>query len=1126
MTLATVATLVDAIRQYHLLEPAQLDQLAAWQTGVADPHALAKRLLEKDWLTPFQVNHLLQGRAHNLLLGPYIILERLGEGGTGQVYKARHQRMRRVAALKVIRRELLAETEVVARFYREIQVASQVAHPNVVHAYDAGPNGETHFLAMEYVKGIDLHRLVKQNGWLPVDQACDYVRQAARGLQHIHEHGLVHRDVKPSNLLLTEVNPPGSGQAVVKLLDLGLARFERPLQGELTGSFTPVGGVMMGTPDYMAPEQALDMHQADIRSDIYSLGCTLYYLLTAQPPFPGGTLAQKLLWHQQVKPPPVTSLRPEMPAGVQTVLERMLAKSPAERHLTPIAVVHDLEAAVNGRGLPLAASASPGADEAAPAALPVSEADALAELDDIPAAIEPTAPALPSGLTRALLAQMSSPEEEGTAILPTEPVATAIVADRPASPSPLMPLMPPTEIDRPPVKRTLWPRLAGLAVGSAVLLGGAVLLWGLFGGGGSATRRDTVAEIRPTVSRQTLPKLTQRPIPADEAFDWQPKELVAVLGEHRLRHWGVVQNVGFNARGANAFSYGTDHVLRVWNVANGREVNAFTERKGLGAPKTLSPDGKTLAYTGADFAVQFLDMRTGKDGTACIGHKNRVQLLNFSRDSKTLGSASQDGSIRLWSAGTGKERALLPKDPQAAIVSFALSSDGKLVAQSGANFTVRLWDVIEKKEKAVLSGHKHHALALEFSPDNQLLASGSLDRTVRVWNLATLKEHLLLQGYANPVTALAISPDGKTLVSGSLDGYLKVWDLGAGKEGLGQPGHLAGVNSLAISPNGKTLISGAADGTVRLWELATLKELFPTTGHRALVRHIAFSPDGKSLVSASGDKFIHLWDLANASQRLSFVSTPEPTPQLATQAVVFVPPDGQAVATANHDGSIRLFQAASGKEERILFQLPGLLPTDLAYARNGSALAAALSDFSIRLLDPATGKERALLKGHTARLHALAFSPDHQLLASGGADGKLRLWNVATGSERWVAPESIGAIAALAFSPDGKTVAAGGGDDRFVHLFDVAGQSVRGTLSGHANRITGLAYSPVENIIAASGLDGRIIVWNAESRNVIREWQLPGIVWNVAFAPDGRHLAVANSNGTIYILQVPPPAAK
>src|SRR5262249_28729803 len=154
-------------------------------------------LIERGWLTAFQVNLLFQGRAADLMLGHYVVLERLGEGGTGQVFKARHQKLGRTVAVKVIRPELLTDPEVVARFYREVQVLSQMSHPNVVHAYDAGPIDATHFLAMEYVEGVDLDRRVKEQGPLPLALACDYIRQAALGLQHAHEKGLVHRDIKP-----------------------------------------------------------------------------------------------------------------------------------------------------------------------------------------------------------------------------------------------------------------------------------------------------------------------------------------------------------------------------------------------------------------------------------------------------------------------------------------------------------------------------------------------------------------------------------------------------------------------------------------------------------------------------------------------------------------------------------------------------------------------------------------------------------------------------------------------------------------------------------------------------------------------------------------------------------------
>jgi hypothetical protein len=269
-------------------------------------------------------------------------VKRLGEGGTGQVFQARHQKLGRLVALKIIRPDLVADPEVVGRFYREVQLLSRLTHPNIVHAYDAGPIGRTHFLVMEYVAGIDLSQLVKQKGPLPVAEACAYVRQAALGLQHAHAQGLVHRDIKPPNLLLTHGGEHG---ALVKLLDLGLARLagkDGVASGEKTSLLTPAGALSMGTPDYMAPEQALDFHAADIRADIYSLGCTLWYLLTGQPPFPGGTLAVKLLAHQQRELPALEQLRPNVPASLALVIRRMLAKAPDERYQTPLEVAEAL----------------------------------------------------------------------------------------------------------------------------------------------------------------------------------------------------------------------------------------------------------------------------------------------------------------------------------------------------------------------------------------------------------------------------------------------------------------------------------------------------------------------------------------------------------------------------------------------------------------------------------------------------------------------------------------------------------------------------------------------------------------------------------------------------------------
>jgi serine/threonine-protein kinase len=259
----------------------------------------------------------------------YEILGRVGAGGMGQVYKARHVRLDRVVALKVIQPERLGSPDAVRRFYREARAAARLVHPNLVTVYDVDEAGGVHFLAMEYVDGVDLGRQVRERGPLPVARACEYARQAADGLQHVHERGLVHRDIKPANLLLS----PDGRQ--VKILDLGLARLDAAAPvGEGTSELTQ-SGTLMGTPAFLAPEQARDARRADIRSDLYSLGCTLYYLLTGRQPFPGQSLAEVIVQHQLDEPESVTKLRPDVPAGVAAVLRRLMAKRPEDRYQTP-----------------------------------------------------------------------------------------------------------------------------------------------------------------------------------------------------------------------------------------------------------------------------------------------------------------------------------------------------------------------------------------------------------------------------------------------------------------------------------------------------------------------------------------------------------------------------------------------------------------------------------------------------------------------------------------------------------------------------------------------------------------------------------------------------------------------
>jgi CheY-like chemotaxis protein/tRNA A-37 threonylcarbamoyl transferase component Bud32 len=265
-------------------------------------------------------------------IGDYQVLEELGRGGMGIVYKARHVRMDRMVALKVIDRSYLAQATSVARFYQEIQAAARLSHVNIVLAYDASQFGDTHYFAMEFCEGEDLSRLVKRDGPLSVARACEYVRQVALGLQHAHDRGFVHRDIKPSNLILVGGGGSDRRDDVVKILDFGLALLHQPTEPK--GSELTREGVVIGSTDYMAPEQWLNAHKVDGRADLYSLGCVLYYLLTGQVPFPAEEPMEKMLKHHLDEATPVEQLRAEVPLKVARVVRRLMAKKAEERYQT------------------------------------------------------------------------------------------------------------------------------------------------------------------------------------------------------------------------------------------------------------------------------------------------------------------------------------------------------------------------------------------------------------------------------------------------------------------------------------------------------------------------------------------------------------------------------------------------------------------------------------------------------------------------------------------------------------------------------------------------------------------------------------------------------------------------
>jgi serine/threonine protein kinase len=326
---------VKRLEESGLVAATALQEFLPPRAAPRDAEELAKLLVRRKCLTKFQAEEVYRGKGKLLRLGNYLLLEKIGAGGMGQVFKARHQRMDRLVAIKLLPAAVMNDKDAIARFEREVKAVARLSHPNIVAAHDSDCAENVHFLVMELVDGTDLAALVRKNGALPVDHAIDYVMQAAKGLAAAHAQGIVHRDVKPANLLVDR-------NGVVKVLDLGLARLHTDGDGGTLTDLTSTGTIM-GTIDYMAPEQALNTKAADARSDIYSLGCSLYYLLTATAIYDGETFMRKLLMHREHPVPSLRTLRPEVDLQLDMVFQVMVSKDPLARYPSMNEVVVELE---------------------------------------------------------------------------------------------------------------------------------------------------------------------------------------------------------------------------------------------------------------------------------------------------------------------------------------------------------------------------------------------------------------------------------------------------------------------------------------------------------------------------------------------------------------------------------------------------------------------------------------------------------------------------------------------------------------------------------------------------------------------------------------------------------------
>jgi WD40 repeat protein/serine/threonine protein kinase len=669
-------SLAGALQALPLLPGTQVKELPALQEQFPTPAALGEELQKRGWLTAFQVHRLLQGRGRELVLGPYVVLDRIGEGGMGVVYEGRTPGSPKRVALKVFLRERLQNPDALRRFRREVQAASRLDHPNIVRVFEARQDQDLHFLVMEHLAGADLQHLVEQSGPLPVDRACDFIRQAALGLRHAHEKGLVHRDIKPSNIMVT---PPAANLAedaagpaamltagaVVKILDMGLARIAGAADVSESVSTLTRAGTLMGTPDYMAPEQWEDAHTADIRADLYSLGCTLYFVLSGQVPFPGGSLVQKLDKHRSQAPVPVERLRPEVPPPVALVVTRLLAKRPSDRFQTPAEVAEVLERCQRGSRFLSRPPLARGPAE---------------ELGSRPGEVRCF-----RGHTGAVNGVAVAPD--GRHIVSVGEEAAVRLWERDTGRE-LRQFKGHTD----PVKC-----VAFSADGRYLVTGGTdrtVRLWEV----------STGREVRQFKG-----------------------------------HTDVVKSVVFSGDGRHVLTAGSDRVLRLWEVSTGRRLVRFEGHSGDVNGAVFSPDGRQVLSCSWDKTVRLWEVKNGKEVHCFGGTYSAWQWLivlgvAFLPDGRRFAAAGSDNLLRLCQADDGRELVQF-KGHNDQATCIAASPDGQHLLSGGRDHTVRLWAGATGLERHRFDDHSDPVTCVAFTPDGRAAVSGSLDRSVRLWQL-------------------------------------------------------------------------------------------------------------------------------------------------------------------------------------------------------------------------------------------------------------------------------------------------------------------------------------------------------------------------------------------------------